>query len=567
MKKTKEKGHVEVETLLKYANSIIATLREPFLVLNKRLQIISANHAFYATFEVGEKETIGRLLPDLGNRQWDIPNLLKLLKEVIPEKKVVQDYEVEHKFEQIGERTMVLNACQLRVPKQVAVIIAGEIEEEEEEEEELILLAIEDITERERLQKELKASEERYRRAFETSRDGLLLIHKIKGDILNSNESIQELLGHSEKEFLKKKLWEIGVTKDDLDFQKTVSRLEKDGIIHYEDIPVKTKKGPGINSEVFLVDKAKVIQCNVRDITTRKNAKKKLEKSEYEKTLILNNTSEIIAFHDTDHNLLWANKAYLKSLGKSLEDVKGKKCYHNWGLDRLCNDCPVAKAIETGEAQRRELTPENQPHWPAEQGSWSISATSAKDAAGNTIGAIEIAYDITERKKAEEKIKEALRKNKSLVGAVGQIIYEHYLPEDRIVWSGDYQKKLGFSEEEMGNSSKGWIEKAHPEDVDAVKNELKRATETGTSYNLIYRFRKKNREYLWLHDRGAFTKDPESGKVLIIGLMEDITERKKTEKELKEKIQDLERFSKFAVDRELKMEKLEKRIKELEGRE
>jgi len=161
----------------------------------------------------------------------------------------VKDYEVEHKFEQIGERVMMLNACQLRVPKEIAAVIAGGVKKEKEEE--LILLAIEDITERKRLEGELKESEERYRRAFETSQNVLLLVNKTEGGILDSNESAQRLLGYSHGEFLKKKLWGIGVTKDIKDFQGVVSSLERDSVVHYEDTPVKTKKGLSINSEVF----------------------------------------------------------------------------------------------------------------------------------------------------------------------------------------------------------------------------------------------------------------------------------------------------------------------------
>ena len=129
MKNKNKPDEPNIKALLEYADDIIATLREPFLVLDKNLRVISANQAFYTTFKVAEKDTIGRPLPDLGDKQWDIPKLLQLLKEIIPEKKVVKDYEVEHKFEQIGERVMRLNACQLRVPKKIAAIItAGVIE-------------------------------------------------------------------------------------------------------------------------------------------------------------------------------------------------------------------------------------------------------------------------------------------------------------------------------------------------------------------------------------------------------------------------------------------------------
>ena len=102
MKDKNQRDETRIKVLLEYSNSIIATLREPFLVIDKKLRVISANHAFYTIFEVAEKDTIGQLLPDLGNSQWNIPKLIQLLKEIIPEKEVVKDYEVEHKFEQIG---------------------------------------------------------------------------------------------------------------------------------------------------------------------------------------------------------------------------------------------------------------------------------------------------------------------------------------------------------------------------------------------------------------------------------------------------------------------------------
>ncbi|MCX5713018.1 MAG: PAS domain-containing protein, partial [Candidatus Omnitrophica bacterium] len=113
-----------VKAALDYANNIIATLRESFLVLDKNLRVISANRSFYDTFKVAKKDTIGRPFPDLGNRQWDIPKLITLLMEILPEKRAVENYEVEHEFKDIGQRTMSLNAYQLRVPKKVAEMIA-----------------------------------------------------------------------------------------------------------------------------------------------------------------------------------------------------------------------------------------------------------------------------------------------------------------------------------------------------------------------------------------------------------------------------------------------------------
>ncbi|MFC1620718.1 PAS domain-containing protein [Candidatus Omnitrophota bacterium] len=170
---------------------------------------------------------------------------------------------------------MSLNVCQLRIPGQVASIIVKGVTATATEEE-LILLAIEDITERKNLQKELEESEERYHRAFETSHNVLLLIHKIEATVLNANEIAQKLLGYSKEEFLKKKLWDLGVIKNEKAFREMMFRLEREGVIHYKDTPIKTKKGPALNSEVFLVNKAKVVQCNISDISERKKIQKEL---------------------------------------------------------------------------------------------------------------------------------------------------------------------------------------------------------------------------------------------------------------------------------------------------
>jgi len=131
-----------------YAENIVETVREPLIVLDFNLCVVSANKSFYDVFKVTRSKTVGRLIYDLGNRQWNIPKLRKLLEKVLPEKKVINDFNVEHVFESIGKKIMLLNARQVVR------------EEEEEEEEELILLAIEDITEQQIMQNKIEEAEE-----------------------------------------------------------------------------------------------------------------------------------------------------------------------------------------------------------------------------------------------------------------------------------------------------------------------------------------------------------------------------------------------------------------------
>lgn len=114
-----------------YAEGIIANMREPLLVLNSRLRIQMANKAFYRTFQVNASETEGVLVYQIGNHQWDIPDLRRLLEQILPGKSTFDDFEITHTFASIGRRVMLLNAREI-----VNGINA----------EKLILLSITDVT-------------------------------------------------------------------------------------------------------------------------------------------------------------------------------------------------------------------------------------------------------------------------------------------------------------------------------------------------------------------------------------------------------------------------------------
>jgi diguanylate cyclase (GGDEF)-like protein/PAS domain S-box-containing protein len=137
----RRKEEKRLQEALEYSDAIIATVREPFLVLDKELKIITANRSFYRSFQVNPEETEKRLIYDLGNRQWDIPRLRELLEDVLPNNTSFEDFEVDHDFESVGRKTMLLNARKIyRKMNHV----------------EMILIAIEDITERKKAQEQLK---------------------------------------------------------------------------------------------------------------------------------------------------------------------------------------------------------------------------------------------------------------------------------------------------------------------------------------------------------------------------------------------------------------------------
>src|SRR4051794_27422700 len=128
-----------VEDIQDYAQNIVDTVREPLLILDATLRVRSANRAFYQTFHVTPTETEGRLIYELGNGQWDIPDLRRLLEDIVPKSSVFDDFELEHTFPAIGRRVMLLNARKLQ---------AGHHGE-------LLVLAMGDVTERKRAEEAL----------------------------------------------------------------------------------------------------------------------------------------------------------------------------------------------------------------------------------------------------------------------------------------------------------------------------------------------------------------------------------------------------------------------------
>lgn len=125
----------------------------------------------------------------------------------------------------------------------------------------------------------LKESESRYRRLFETAKDGILILDGDTGRIADANPFLQDMLGYSKDELIGKALWEIGPVQNIPDSQAAMRQLQSNEYIRYEDIPLETKSGERKHvefiSNVYLVDGWRVIQCNIRDITERRNAEKR----------------------------------------------------------------------------------------------------------------------------------------------------------------------------------------------------------------------------------------------------------------------------------------------------
>ena len=127
-----------LESARNYAETIIETVQIPLMVLDAELRVHTATRSFYEIFQVPEAATLGTLLFELGNGQWDIPQLRSLLEHILENGQPLQDFEVDHEFEQIGPKTILLNACKLH----------------REDDTDMILMSFVDITERKQFETE-----------------------------------------------------------------------------------------------------------------------------------------------------------------------------------------------------------------------------------------------------------------------------------------------------------------------------------------------------------------------------------------------------------------------------
>ena len=171
-------------------DNIMGSVREPLVVLDSGLQVVKANRSFYQTFKIKPADTEGVLIYDLGNGQWDIPELRRLLEDILPERTEFNDFEVEHTFETIGRKIMHLNARRIFTLSSKAS---------------LILLAIEDVTDREHQKRDLEELVRRRTVELIVAKEEAEARKQIAEDALVEIKKLQEQL-QAERAYLREEI-------------------------------------------------------------------------------------------------------------------------------------------------------------------------------------------------------------------------------------------------------------------------------------------------------------------------------------------------------------------------
>jgi PAS domain S-box-containing protein len=377
-----------------YSEAVVETIRQPLIVLNGDLRVQSANAAFYDRFRVSRQETIGRLVYELGNGQWDIAALRTLLDEVLSQGRAVVDFEVEHEFRDLGRRCMLLNASKLSRK-------GGR--------DDLILLAIEDITSRREAERAIRHSEQSLKDLIEAL-PGAVYTTDAAGLITSYNPAAAEIWGREPK---------LGAESYSGSWRMQLpdgTPLPHDecpmAVALKENRPIRGAEAVVVRPDGVLVpllvyptplrDASGKVTGAVNmlvDITERKRAEALAERL----AAIVESSDDAIISKDLDGVIKSWNQGAEKLFGYAAEEIVGRSITTLIPPDRHDEETGILDRLRRGEHiehyETIRLRKDGRQVWV------SLTISPLKDANGKVIGASKIARDMTERRHADEQRK------------------------------------------------------------------------------------------------------------------------------------------------------------------
>jgi hypothetical protein len=491
------------------------------------------------------KETIGKTIYEyVPKDHQDIMSnsLRKVFKTGEPD-----NYEVSSNIPKIGTMWFSTKVVPIKHDKEVKNVI----------------MISADITEHKRMEERLHETEERFRIAAETSNDVVY-----EWDMQHSIQwfgKIDEMLGYGPGEFPRTfDAWTDLVHPEDKKRVAAVVQAYLDGRMPYAiEYRVLTKDGTcrwwSARGAVTRTSDGHPIRWigTITDITERKNTEKEVIESEEKLKRILDSSPDAITVTDLNGNIIECNQATSMLHGFKKKELIGKNALELFSpkdLERAKESLKKTLELESVKNLEYTLLTKDGREFPAE-----LSACLIRDTSGNPLSFVAITKDITERKRAEEALKENEEKYRNVVERANDGIV---IIQDMIIKYVNPRAfdVLGYDPTEMiGTLMTNYI---HPDELPKVVEYYKRHI-AGEDAPRIY-------ESAFVHKEGRRIDVELSGGVITYQgktadmiMIHDVTERKKAEKELKEKIEELERYKKLTVDREMKMIELKKKIIEL----
>ena len=401
--------------------------------------------------------------------------------------------------------------------------------------------ALEDeIADHQKSEESLAKSEEQYRYLFETMDQGVMCW--AEGSVISANPAAARILGMDDKDLLGrtaadpiwKAFYEDGSDFAADDFPVTVAfktgRPVRDvtmGFFNGRDDKFHWIRVSGIPQFHPGEDRPYQVYATLDDITDRFFAFKALQESESRMSAILENTQDAMWSVDRDFRLIAANnsarKFYKQIYGVTLTEGMDVRSAMPWE-----NSDPwtaVGQRILNGE----RVTFEKRYDFAESPAYYEFSISPIVSASGRVTGAASSAKDITERKKAEQQMKESEEIFRKAVQSTTDIVWDWDIGSGHVEWYGDIDGMLGYNRDEFPRTLAAWENALHPDDHDRVMAALDRHAETGEPYNVEYRIVRRDGSLRNWIDRGLVIYD-ENGKIThSIGACVDITEHRQSE--------------------------------------
>ena len=388
-----------------YAEAIIHTTRGPLVILEADLRVHKANEAFYQTFNVPPAETEGRLIYELGDGQWNIPRLRELLKDVVPRNSFFDDFEVTHDFATIGRRVMLLNARKLSA-------IDGAPAR--------VLLGIQDITEVLQYQTAVRESQTRYRALVEASAE-IVWTTDATGAVVDDSPSWRAFTGQTYEQW-KGLGWLDALHPED---RERISELWQRAVRERTPVAIAYRlrhvsgewRWTAVRAVPVLHPDGSVrewVGMN-NDITERKEAEEKIRASESRFRGIVQQTNAGIAQTDLTGRFVLVNKRYREIVGRSRRELLQLRMQDITHPDDLPRNLEQFSRMVSGDGpdfiiEKRYIRPDGSFVWV------NTSVSLIRDSGSKPQYVLAACIDVTERKRAEEALKDADRRKDEFLG-------------------------------------------------------------------------------------------------------------------------------------------------------
>ena len=392
-----------------------------------------------------------------------------------------------------------------------------------------LLSVMRDTTESRWTKQALGASELRYRRLFETAKEGIMILDAETGMVLDVNPFLISLLGFSHEQFLGKAIWRLGFFKHLVANEQNFAELRAKDYIRHENLPLETIDGQRIEvefiSSVYLVNDAKVIQCNVRDLTARRLA----EVASARLAAIVQSSDDAIIGKNLDGIVTSWNAGAETIFGYAAEEMVGQPVLRLIPPDRLHEETEILACVQRGESVRHFETVRVRKD--GTRIGVSLTTSVIKDAAGRVIGASKVARDITERKNAEEGRRESEVRMRLATEATAVGIWEWYLPTNQIRWDAQMFRIYGLTPTLDGFVDyRAWASAVRPEDLreqeESLQDTVRRVGRSAREFRIRRASDGSSR-----HVQAVETvrTNAEGKAEWVVGTNLDVTERKEAE--------------------------------------